>query len=386
MNRFACAAGLICSLVVSGCAGSSGLSSSLPHALVADRAYGRSAASAKDGAYPNGGLIVVNGTLYGTTSHGGACTRYGGECGTVYKIDRAGERVLHVFDAKRDGSMPSSGLVDVNGTLYGTTPFGGSGTCPGGCGTIYAISTTGAERVLHRFKGPDGARPYASLIAVNGTLYGTTSDGGVDDEGIVFSITTTGVEHVLYSFKGRRDGASPSTALTYAFGKLYGTTFGTIYRANVNGGLRALSSNSIGANGLLYWDGTLYGTASSGGDGWGTVYSMTQTGSRQRLYAFTSLASGGPNAALIAANGTLYGTTSPGAGRFGTVFSVSTAGAEHVVYRFKGGADGSGPAGPLTYANGVFYGTTGGGGADGRGTVFTLSPSGTERVLYSFKG
>jgi hypothetical protein len=40
-----------------------------------------------DGAFPDGALINVNGTLYGTTSQGGGTGRYDNfGCGTVFKI------------------------------------------------------------------------------------------------------------------------------------------------------------------------------------------------------------------------------------------------------------------------------------------------------------
>jgi uncharacterized repeat protein (TIGR03803 family) len=69
-----------------------------------------------DGINPNG-QIVVNRTLYGTTATGG-----GYNAGTLYSIDPSthAETVLHDF-GPRDGSFPTAGLVDVNGTLYGTT-------------------------------------------------------------------------------------------------------------------------------------------------------------------------------------------------------------------------------------------------------------------------
>ncbi|MFZ0032302.1 MAG: hypothetical protein WAK84_10555 [Candidatus Cybelea sp.] len=41
------------------------------------------------------------------------------------------------------------------------------------------ISEASSYRVLHEFSGRDGAYPLASLIEVNGTLYGTTT-GGVE--------------------------------------------------------------------------------------------------------------------------------------------------------------------------------------------------------------
>jgi uncharacterized repeat protein (TIGR03803 family) len=44
--------------------------------------------------------------------------------------------------------------------------------------------------VLHSFgSSGDGARPYAGLINVNGTLYGTTLEGGANGDGTIFSIT-----------------------------------------------------------------------------------------------------------------------------------------------------------------------------------------------------
>ena len=63
----------------------------------------------------------------------------------------------------------------MNGKLYGTTSGGGGFK---GYGTVFEISTTGAERVLYRFHGKDGAYPSQGLIAVKGTLYGTTDEGG----------------------------------------------------------------------------------------------------------------------------------------------------------------------------------------------------------------
>lgn len=63
-------------------------------------------------------------------------------------------------------------------------------------GTVFSISTSGAEAVVHSFsKEWDGRHPLAELLDVNGTLYGTTVDGGVrsanchDGCGTVFALT-----------------------------------------------------------------------------------------------------------------------------------------------------------------------------------------------------
>ena len=54
--------------------------------------------------------------------------KYDEGCGTVFTITPAGtEKVLYTFPGGPQGSYPSSGLVDVNGMLYGTTSYWGSG-------------------------------------------------------------------------------------------------------------------------------------------------------------------------------------------------------------------------------------------------------------------
>src|SRR6202041_3843173 len=91
--------------------------------------------------------------------------------------------------------------------------------CGGGSGTPLSPSVaTTAERtrasdrysVLYSFAGPgegDGETPEATLISVNGTLYGTTILGGTDGDGTLFSIAPSGAETVLHSFGGSGDGA-----------------------------------------------------------------------------------------------------------------------------------------------------------------------------------
>jgi len=168
----------------------------------------------------------VAGTLYGTTSSGGGTVSCTGGCGTVFKITTAGiETVLHSFGHDSDGVFPYAGLINVKGSLYGTTAIGGAS----GPGTVFKITTAGVETVLYSFKvGSDGANPYAGLIDVAGTLYGTTVHGGTGSCtagcGTVFKITTKGMETVLHSFKDGRDGANPYAGLIDVAGTLYGNT------------------------------------------------------------------------------------------------------------------------------------------------------------------
>jgi uncharacterized repeat protein (TIGR03803 family) len=115
-----------------------------------------------DGLGPQGNLIDVNGTLYGTTVEGGAHNH-----GTV-------------FGDAPDGAFPQAGLINVNGMRYGTTSGGGAYQFSGiSGGTVFSVTTDGKEKALHSFgNGKDGHIPLAGLVDMNGTLYGTTSGGG----------------------------------------------------------------------------------------------------------------------------------------------------------------------------------------------------------------
>jgi uncharacterized repeat protein (TIGR03803 family) len=142
-----------------------------------------------DGENPFAGLINVNGLLYGTTTCGGGQL----DCGTVYAINADGvERVLHRFKVRApSGWSPETELLYVGGTFYGTTDSGGS---HGDFGTVYSMGASGVLKVLHNFAGgSDGLYPEGKLIDVNGTLYGTTYyDGGGGKGtccGTVFALT-----------------------------------------------------------------------------------------------------------------------------------------------------------------------------------------------------
>jgi uncharacterized repeat protein (TIGR03803 family) len=80
--------------------------------------------------------------------------------------------------------------------------------------------------VLYSFKGAsgDGIAPEAGLINVKGTLYGTTVEGGANELATVFAITTSGKETVLHSFGGSGDGYNAVAGLLDVKDKLYGTT------------------------------------------------------------------------------------------------------------------------------------------------------------------
>src|SRR5262249_39586564 len=84
----------------------------------------------------------------------------------------------------------------------------------------------GNVTVLHSFNYSDGANPQASLIqAHGGMLYGTSPQGGTFGNGTIFKISTGGIYTKLYDFTGGTDGKIPLSGLTQTpDGSIYGTT------------------------------------------------------------------------------------------------------------------------------------------------------------------
>jgi uncharacterized repeat protein (TIGR03803 family) len=149
--------------------------------------------------------------------------------------------------------------------------------------------------------------------------------------------------------------------------------------------------------------GALYGTTTSNGKhGGGTVYKITFSGPLTTLYNFCSLpncADGAfPGATLIqAAGGNLFGTTSAGGpisgcgkANCGTIFKITPGGKLTTLYNFcsepnclDGGQSGSGV---IQGTDGLFYGSTTNGGANGYGTLFKISLAGKLTILHAFDG
>ena len=326
------------------------------------------------GANPSSGLTAdIAGNLYGTTYGGGIGV------GTVFKLKHVGSgwvlSTLYTFQGGSDGANPQARVVfGPNNNLYGTTTSGGQGSN----GTIFslrppvtvcvAVHCPWSHTILHRFiGGADGANPqYADLVFdTQGTMYGTTMNGGTGGAGTVYELMQSGgswTESVIYPFQfNGQDGVRPFSGVIF---------------------------DSMG---------NLYGTASSGGtDGNGAVYELIKSGSiwtYNQLYAFTGQSDGStPEGGLIFDNaGNLFGTTAlGGASGGGTAFELSPPGngwTVKVLYSFNG------LPGPLTGltmdAAGNLYGTNFGGGLYGRGSVFKLTYSGgmwNYTSLHDFTG
>ena len=268
-------------------------------------------------------------------------------------------------------------MVAADGSLYGGTSYGGpSCNGNGGCGSVFhlrpAASLCGtdlcnwAANDIYEFQRqvPVGAGGF--MVQDNtGNLYGKTTNGGEYDEGNIYELSPNGDSwnyRSLYSFTGRADGGG------------------------IGGGL---ISDTLG---------NLYGAASQGGNGYGTIFELSPVGNswvETTVYTFIGNSDGQfPYGGVsIDSAGNLYGATFEGGDNGGgTVFELkpSAGGWQFsVLYSFSGHpGDGTGPNGALAIdAAGNLYGSTTYQGDEGMGSVFELSPTPngwSYRELHSF--
>jgi uncharacterized repeat protein (TIGR03803 family) len=210
-----------------------------------------------DGEFVAAGLAQApDGSLYGTTEVGGAnnlCpTPWGTGCGTAFKLTTSGTFIsLYSFcslSSCADGALPLGGLIHLpDGHFYGTTSVGGTATGCNSvymptCGTVFQLLPGGALTTVSNLTKSMGGVPFTGLALGNeGGLYGTTTDGGIDD-GTIIRIAPGGGITVLASFNGTNGAQSNGTIFQATSGIFYGTTQlggsasqGTAY--SLNGGL-----------------------------------------------------------------------------------------------------------------------------------------------------
>ncbi|MGC2112751.1 MAG: choice-of-anchor tandem repeat GloVer-containing protein [Candidatus Korobacteraceae bacterium] len=376
----------------------------------------------QDGSNPLAGVSMDRGgNLYGTASVGGL------GYGTVFQLAHRGSNWLlnpiYQFQGGSDGYYPEAGItIAADGTLYGTTFYGGISTaaCLQGavqtCGTVFHLRPPAsackaalcpwAENLIYEFTGtfPSLFFPNLGNLVFDraGNMYGAILGGF---PGGVYELSPSGggwSESLLHVFQGTNAGLFGGVILDSA-GSLYGTTRGSLSLPGVYGTVYQLTNSGSGwtANTLYTFQGgsdgawsvtsllmdpigNLYGTTSSGGSGGGgTVFELTPSQGGwvfNLIYSFT-----GPNyvgsfgGLTMDAAGNLYGTTlGGGAFQQGSVFKLTHSNGTWTytaLHDFTAGNDGRSPYGQLIFdAAGNLYGTAGWGGSNGKGLVWEITP------------
>ena len=399
------------------------------------------------GAYPKGSLAYDGTYLYGTTTDFGANGR-----GTIFKILTDGNGFVKLLDndVGSSGSNPQGTLILDGAVLYGVKSGGGSGLAPFYPGTVFKLNTDGSGyTMLHNFE-TSGNTPYGSLnrdlsfyygltsqgglfdygtlfkIKPDGTgferlldfdglttgshpvgrptydgisLYGLTSQGGINDAGTIFKIQPDGTGFVkLMDFDDVPSGSRPQASLITDGTFLYGMTshgganaYGTIFKIMSNGSgftkLVDLDYTTTGAypdGSLSYFGGFLFGMTNQGGTvGNGILFKVTTSGTGfTKLVDFDLTNGGNPYGSLIFDGTFIYGMTSDGgANSLGTVFKVKTDGTGFTtLLDFDGSNNGSSPHGSLTLIGSTLYGMTSAGGLLNQGVIFKVNTDGTNYV------
>jgi uncharacterized repeat protein (TIGR03803 family) len=271
-----------------------------------------------DGAQPRSSMIFdTHGNLFGTTVAGG--TGGSGGNGSVFELTpQSGswkETFVHRFINAKNGTSPQAGAIfGSDGSLYGTTSYGGNTVCPAGCGVAYKLApiANGGWRpsVLHAFDAVDGDTSVAPVVFDKaGNLYGSEDEGGhsgcFGGCGTIFELRRNGHGSlsfaVIHTFRVSDGGGPEGEMVVDSAGNLYGTTV-------VGGNIAACPQQR----------------------GCGVVFKLAPAPPPRRwtysvLYVFNNSPDGAlPTGLVMGADGNLYGTTIGGGSLgLGAVFEVT---------------------------------------------------------------
>ncbi len=350
----------------------------------------------------------ADGSLYGVT--GSSHVDVDTPVPSVFRVDTSGAFTI-VTNLGSLGAIPAALTAGADGLLYGTmflSPLSTTTNKRPGFGSAYAVTTTGSANLIHAFTSDQPVQPIGRLLDDGGSLYGTSSIGGLYGYGTVFRLAS-GVVTTLHSFS-MDDGAFPIAGLVRGpDGAFYGTTFrggptndGTVFRITAAGeftvqhAFNESLTDPFARDGgypfgrmALANDGNLYGAASSIFGGNPNVFRITPAGTFAVVRELTLDALFVPVGNLVAATddalyGTAYGDPDqrlPDA-RKGSLFRVTLDGSLSTLYTFD--AEHGNPSSLVQANDGKLYGSSETGGALGAGFIFKSTLAGAISMVHQF--
>ena len=333
-----------------------------------------------DGQFPYSQPLDVGGTLYGTAAEGG---KYHND-GVIFALTPKGKDYAYsaIYNFCKDpdcsdGATPVSDLIaDTDGNLYGTAGLGG----PNRSGVIFELRKVAKKwkyKILYFFcrveTCADGSKPTAGLsykgqasgAAWNGNspLFGATSEGGANGNGVVFELKHNGSQWNYTNIHDVISGQLPNAPLV--------DTSGNLFIASQGGGSHG-GGNLYKLDAETWHETTIHNFCAED--------NCTDGNQPQGRLALDS-------------SGNVFGVTfQGGAANGGVVFEHPTTGGYSVAYNFCSAAncaDGAAAVGLSLVGAGTFFGATQGGGANNGGTIFKLTRKNgafNESVVHDFCG
>lgn len=214
-----------------------------------------------NGKLPRGTLTELNGKLYGMTWERGQGSNYDG--GVIFSLEPETQVFTKLHDFRgATGVFPLGDLTVKDGKLYGMTANGGNGA-----GVIFSYDPSkGSYTPLHFFDFDNGATPNGSLTLVRDKFYGMTENGGRYEGGVIFCFDPTSNTYTkLHEFQWidsvngkpkKEDGMFPRGSLTIKENILYGMTStgginndGVVFEYDINANIFTKTADFNGING-----------------------------------------------------------------------------------------------------------------------------------------
>lgn len=382
------------------------------------------------GGVPLGGLSMDSaGNLYGLARDGRAPdVLKDPDPGMAFKLDAANGYALSILKnpigttAETSVTIPTTGLImDKTGNLYGTTgvtPRSGHTLRGKLMRTIFRLDASKgyALKTLTTSAELNGASFGHELVMDGeGNLYGVASDGGTTDNGLVFKLDASKGYRLstLVNFTGA-NGRHPTDLTIDATGNLYGDAEADIQPAPQGAAaprpgpkvfadepayplamvFKLDASNRYALSTLFTFDkahryrpacslivdptGNLYGATMRGGPDHDIAVFKLDASRHYAISTLTTLSELDQqtriNSLTMDTQGNFYGTTLGDKRASNTVFKLDAARdyAVSTLVTFAGPNGSNCLAGLMLDAAGNIFGTTYGGGDDGKGTVFEI--------------